>query len=153
MEETFKLLSENLGITVNIEQMQLAQQQMNIESGTAFLWKASWGADYPDPENFLNLLSGDNVPFDLSTSAYINSMRYKNAEFDSLFNTALREIDDAKRYELYRKADQKASDDAAIMPIFYDENTRLIQAYVKNFPSNAMEHRDMTRVYFDYEDL
>ena len=148
-----KMLSENLGITVNIEQMQLAQQQMNIESGTAFLWKASWGADYPDPENFLNLLSGDNVPFDLSTSAYINSMRYKNAEFDSLFNTALREIDDAKRYELYRKADQKASDDAAIMPIFYDENTRLIQAYVKNFPSNAMEHRDMTRVYFDYEDL
>lgn len=148
-----KMLSENLGITVNIEPMQLAQQQMNIESGTAIFWKTSWGADYPDPENFLNLLSGDNVPADLSTSAYINSMRYKNAEFDSLFNTALREIDDAKRYELYRQADQKASNDAAIMPIFYDENTRLIQVYVKNFPSNAMEHRDMTRVYFDNEEL
>ena len=147
-----KMLSENLGITVNIEQMQLAQQQMNIESGAAIFWKAVWGADYPDPENFLNLLSGDNVPADLSTSAYINSMRYKNAEFDSLFNTALREVDDAKRYELYRQADQKASDDAAIMPIFYDENTRLIQIYVKNFPSNAMEHRDMTRVYFDNEE-
>jgi ABC-type transport system substrate-binding protein len=80
-------------------------------------------------------------------------MRYQDETFDSLLSKALREIDDAKRYELYRQADQKASDDAAIMPIFYDENTRLIQVYVKNFPSNAMEHRDMSRVYFDHEEL
>ena len=33
-----------------------------------------------------------------------------------------------------------------------DENTRLIQVYVKNFPSNSMEYRDMTAVYFDYDE-
>ena len=54
--------------------------------------------------------------------------------------------------DLFRQADQISVDDAAIMPIFYDENTRLIQVYVKNFPSNAMEYRDMTEVYFDYEE-
>jgi len=146
-----KMLSENLGITINIQQVPLGQQRLNIESGRAFFWKAGWNADYPDPESFLNLLNGDNVPEDLSKSAYINSMRYKNEKFDSLYNTALREVSDLKRFELYRQADQQASDDAAIMPIFYDENTRLLQVYVKNFPSNAMEHRDMTRVYFDNE--
>ena len=79
-------------------------------------------------------------------------MRYKNPELDSIFNLALREVDRAKRYELFRQADQIQADDAAIMPILYDENTRLLQVYVKNFPSNAMEWRDFTRVYFDHEE-
>ena len=75
-------------------------------------------------------------------------MRYKSARFDSLFSAALREADDIKRFDLYRQADQQAIDDGAIMPIFYDENYRLVQVNVRNFPANAMEYRDMTRVYF-----
>jgi len=147
-----KMLNENLGINIKIEQMQFAQHLENLETGKAQFWRAGWIADYPDPENFLNQFYSKHVPADLSTKAYINSMRYKSAAFDSLFNAALREIDDAKRYDLFKQADQQATDDAAVMPIFYDENTRLIQVYVKNFPSNAMEHRDMTEVYFDYDE-
>ncbi len=147
-----KMLSENLGININIEQMQFAQHLESVETGQAVLWRSSWVADYPDPENFLNLLYGGHVPEELSTKAYINSMRYQSTEFDSLFNLALREVDDAKRYEYFRQADQKSVDDAAIIPIFYDENTRLLQVYVKNFPSNAMEYRDMSQVYFDYDE-
>lgn len=148
-----KMLNENLGIDIKIQQMQMGQQTENVETGNAKFWRTGWVADYPDPENFLNLLYGGHVPEKLSEKAYINSMRYQSTIFDSLLSKALREVDDAKRYELYRQADQQASNDAAIMPIFYDENTRLIQVYVKNFPSNAMEHRDMSRVYFDHEEL
>ena len=92
------------------------------------------------------------VPDDINAKAYMNAMRYQSSKFDSLFNISLREVDDAKRMELFRQVDQIAVDEAAIMPIFYDENTRLIQVYVKNFPSNSMEYRDMTEVYFDYDD-
>jgi len=147
-----KMLTENLGINIKIEQMQFAQQLENLETGKALMWRAGWVADYPDPENFLNLLYGGHVPAELSTKAYINAMRYQSAKFDSLFNIALREVDDAKRYDFFRQADQVAIDDAVILPIFYDENTRLLQIYVKNFPSNAMEYRDMSQVYFDYEE-
>ena len=147
-----KMLNENLGINIKIEQMQFAQHLENLETGKAKFWRAGWIADYPDPENFLNLLYGDHVPEDLSTKAYINAIRYQSAKFDAMFNVALREVDDAKRFELYRQADQIAVDEAAIIPIFYDENTRLIQVYVKNFPSNSMEYRDMTKVYFDHEE-
>ena len=38
------------------------------------------------------------------------------------------------------------------MPIFYDEHYRLVQMNVKNFPSNAMEYRDMTRVFIQPEE-
>lgn len=147
-----KMLNENLGISIKIEQMQFAQHLENLETGKALFWRQGWIADYPDPENFLNLLYGGHVPADLSTKAYINPMRYQNPTFDSIFNAALRTVDDAQRFELFRQADQQQVNDAVIMPIFYDENTRLIQVYVKNFPSNAMEYRDMSEVYFDYEE-
>ena len=147
-----KMLNENLGINIKIEQMQFAQHLENLETGKAKFWRSAWIADYPDPENFLNLLYGAHVPDELSDKAYINAPRYQSATFDSLFDIALREVDNAKRFELFRQADQQSVDEAAIMPIFYDENTRLIQVYVKNFPSNSMEYRDMTKVYFDYEE-
>jgi len=147
-----KMLNENLGINVKIEQMQFSQHLESLETGKSLFWRSTWIADYPDPENFLNLLNGSHVPKELSEKAYINAMRYQSAAFDSLFNIALREIDDAKRFELFRQVDQISVDDAAIMPIFYDENTRLIQVHVKNFPSNSMEFRDMTSVYFDYDE-
>jgi len=147
-----KMLNENLNINIKIEQMQFAQHSEALETGKALFWRAGWIADYPDPENFLNFLYGQHVPTDLSAKAYINPMRYQSSTFDSIFNLALREIDDANRMELFRQADQIQVDDAAILPIFYDENTRLIQVHVKNFPSNAMEYRDMTEVYFDYDE-
>ncbi len=147
-----KMLNENLGINIKIEQMQFAQQLENVETGKSQFWRAQWIADYPDPENFLNILYGEHVPEGISDKSYINPMRFQNTRFDSLFNTALREVDDVKRFELFRQADQASVDEAAIMPIFYDENTRLIQVHVKNFPSNSMEYRDMTAVYFDYDE-
>ena len=147
-----KMLNENLGISIKIEQMPLSQHLESLETGKSLFWRATWIADYPDPENFLNLLNGSHVPDKLSEKSYTNPMRYQSTKFDSLFNIALREIDDAKRFKLFGEVDQIAVDDAAIMPIFYDENTRLIQVHVKNFPSNAMEYRDMTSVYFDYDE-
>jgi peptide/nickel transport system substrate-binding protein len=147
-----KMLNENLGINIKIEQMQFAQHLERLETGNAKFWRSGWIADYPDPENFLNLLYGGHVPKELSTKSYINPMRYQNAEYDSLLNVALREVDDVKRFELFKQVDQVAVDDAAIMPILYDENTRLLQIHVKNFPSNSMEYKDMTEVYFDYDE-
>lgn len=147
-----KMLNENLNIKINIEQMQFAQHIENVGAGKAKFWRSGWNADYPDPETFLSLVYGKNVPAKLNTKSYLNQIRYKNTKFDSVFETSLQEVNESKRMELYRQADQIMIDDAAILPIFYDENTRLIHTYVKNFPSNAMEYRDMTAVYFDHDD-
>jgi ABC-type transport system substrate-binding protein len=60
----------------------------------------------------------------------------------------LREVDEQKRLELYKQADQVAMDDAAIMPIYYYEHYRLMQLNVRNFDINPMEYRDLSQVYF-----
>lgn len=144
-----KMLKENLNIDVEINVMPFAEHLESLETGKAQFWRTGWSADYPDPETFLTLLYSKHIPEKISDKSYLNSVRYKSARFDSLFTAALQEVDDKKRFDLYRQADQQAIDDAAIMPIFYDENYRLVQTNVKNFPANAMEYRDMTRVYLE----
>ncbi|HET6243256.1 MAG: ABC transporter substrate-binding protein [Bacteroidetes bacterium] len=144
-----KMLNANLNIEVKIDVMPFAQHLDALETGKADFWRTAWIADYPDPENFLNLLYGGHIPNTMAEKSYINSVRYVSPVFDSLFKAGLREVDLKKRNELYLMAEQVAIDDAAIMPIFYDENTRLIQVYVKNFPINSMELRDFSKVYID----
>lgn len=144
-----KMLKENLNIDVEINVMPFAEHLESLETGKAMFWRSGWTADYPDPETFLTLLYSKHIPEKLSDKSFLNSVRYKSVRFDSLFSAAMQEVDDKKRFGLYLQADQQAIDDAAIMPIFYDENYRLVQTNVRNFPANAMEYRDMSRVYIE----
>jgi len=143
-----KMLQENLNISMNIKKLSFAQHLENLESGKARFWRAGWIADYPDPENFLNLFYGPHVPDNLNTRSYINSVRYQSAEFDSVFQKALQTVDKQQRNLLYLQADQIVMDDAAIMPIYYDKDYRLLQPDVRNFPQNPMEYRNFRDVYF-----
>jgi oligopeptide transport system substrate-binding protein len=144
-----KMLKENLNVSVDIDVVPLAEHLESLETGKTLFWRSGWVADYPDPESFLTLLYGKHVPNSISEKSYLNSVRYRSQKFDSLFAAAMKETDDLKRMMLYHDADQTAIDDAAIMPVFYEENYRLIQTSVKKFPANAMEYRDMSRVYFE----
>lgn len=146
-EAVQKMLKENLNIKVNLNQMPLAQHLDKYETGKSLFWRTAWQADYPDPESFLNLFFGENVPASMAENSYVNCVRFKNAQYDTLFKQALHEVDLEKRYALYRKADQLAIDEAAYLPIYYEEISRLIQPYVKNCDQNSLEYRDLTRVY------
>ena len=145
-----KMLQENLNIKVNISKMPFHQHLENTESAKFDFWRAGWVADYPDPENFLTLLWSDHLPKgDIAKGkTYLNTFRYKNAEFDRLFEEALKTVDEKKRNDLFRQADQIAISDAAYMPLFYAKDQRILQAHVKDFPQNAMEYRLLEKTYF-----
>lgn len=141
-------LKENLNIDVKIQMMKQKQLIEYFESGEADFWRSAWVADYPSPENFLNMFYGKYVPDDKSKMSLVNFSRYKNPEYDKVFEMALREVDETKRMDLFAQCDQMIIDDAVVMPIYYDTYQRLIQTNIANFPINAMEYRDFTRVYF-----
>jgi len=150
-EAVQKMLSENLGIYLDLSITGRAQHFERVELGQVDFWRDSWLADYYDPENFLCLFYGKLVPEDINAKSYYNSTRYKSDEFDYLYNNAIKEINNEKRMELYCKADQRILDDAVIIPLYYDKTVRLLQLYVKNFPANSMEARDFGSVFFDYD--
>ncbi|HEU4719427.1 MAG TPA: ABC transporter substrate-binding protein [Bacteroidia bacterium] len=143
-----KQLNDVLGINVTVELVPFAQHLENIETGKALFWRTGWIADYPDPETFLTTLYGKHIPATMNERSSLNSVRYSSPLFDSLFEAAANEPDAVKRTDLYHRADQVAMSDAAIMPIYYETNDRLVQKNVRGFDINPMEYRDMTRVYF-----
>lgn len=141
-------LKENLNIDVAIQMMKQKQLIEFFESGKADFWRSAWVADYPDPENFLNMFYGKYVPENPDDMSLVNFSRYKNDDYDKLYEEALRETDETKRMELFAKCDQMIIDEAVVMPIYYDTYQRLLQTNIANFPINAMEYRDFSRVYF-----
>ena len=143
------MLSQNLGITVELQLVQWSQHLERIDKGEASFFRLGWIADYPDPENFLNLLWGRNAA-QAGQISPINSTRYNNPEFDKLFEQALATPDDEERMELYAKAEQVAVNDAPMLWIFHDLDFRLVQPWVKGYYSNPMDRRDFSGVWFDY---
>ncbi|HLG03016.1 MAG TPA: ABC transporter substrate-binding protein [Bacteroidia bacterium] len=150
-ESVINQLKSNLGINIRLDVMPFAQHLQTIETGKALFWRTGWNADYPDPETFMSILYGANIPASMSERSSLNSVRYSNPKFDSIFEAASHEPDLAKRTALFMRADQLAMDDGAIMPIYYEVNDRLLQLYVRNFDINPMEFRDMTGVWLDME--
>lgn len=141
------MLSKGLGIQVGVKILEWPQHQELLENGKAPFFRLGWVADYPDPENFLNLFNGRMIP--PSGPSPINSTRYVNPTFDSLFAVALATQDDKARFALYEQAEKLAVDDAPMLFIFHDLDYRLVQPWVMNYSSNSMDRRDFKAVWFD----
>lgn len=143
------MLSQNLNIEIDLSQVVWAQHTNNVELGKTNFWRFGWVADYPDPNNFLNLFYGKNVPATMAEAAYTNPSRYKNPAFDALYEKALTTTDAAERNKQYAQLDQMIVDDAPVLLIYYSMNRRLLQPYVRNCPNNGMEYRSFREVWLD----
>jgi peptide/nickel transport system substrate-binding protein len=147
--EVQKQLKDNLNISIGLNVLPLAQLLEKSFDGKFDFLRAAWIADYPSPENFLWLFYGKEVPNSSNERSFPNIARYKNADFDRLYEAGLhaKSIEEANQF--FAKAEQVLMNDAPVLVLWYDESYRLIQSYVKNFPYNAMQYRDLSEVYFD----
>lgn len=139
------MIKENLGLDIHLEVKEWAQLTPMIDDGKAAYFRLGWIADYPDPQNFLNLLYSKNIPSNGPSS--INQTRYKNPEFDKLYEQAIAEVDRAKVMELWAQCDELAIRDAPQIILYYDEDYHVIQPWVKDFPIDAQDNNPMKRVW------
>jgi peptide/nickel transport system substrate-binding protein len=122
---------QEVGIRIQVEVIQKSLLLEQTAKSQALFFRASWIADYPDAESYLTVFYGGNP-------APPNYTRYHNSRFDKLYEAALQENDDSTRYSLYQQMDQIVVEDAAVVPLFYDEVVRLVQPNVKDFYNNGM---------------
>lgn len=148
MESIQNMLKE-LGINIKIQTLQFAQHLDNIDAGRSDFYRLGWIADYPDPENFLNLFYGKNVPPNPKDKSPINSFRYTNPKYDELFEKALKISDREERYKIYQEAEQIAVNEAPLLFIFYDVDYRLVQPYVRGFALDPMHRVNMRYTWLD----
>jgi len=137
-------LRANLNINLNIKLCTLDEREDAIKSGKAKIWRAGWIADYPDAENFLAMFYSGNI---LNESSMMNNFKFKNAEYDALFQEALLESDNEKRIALLVQCDQMVVDQAAIMPLRTEDHIVLVNARVRDFKANSMESLNLTEVF------
>jgi oligopeptide transport system substrate-binding protein len=79
MVEQFIQHMARIGVRVRLEAVTWPEFLDRLKKKKIQLAGAAWGADYPDPENFLQLLYGPNE------SPGENNANFKNAEYDSLY--------------------------------------------------------------------
>ena len=122
---------EEAGIPVQVDVVQKSLLLELTSNSRALFFRGSWIADYPDAENYLSVFYSKNP-------APPNYTRYKNSEFDALFEKALAETNDSLRYKLYQQADQVMINDAPVVPLWYDKVIHLVQPNIKGFEPNSL---------------
>ena len=147
--ESIQNMLKEIGINMKLSIIQFAQHLDNIDAGRADFFRLGWIADYPDPENFLNLFYGKNVPKDPTQISPINSTRYQNPQFDEIFEKAIATTDMKARYDLYYQAEQIAVSQSPMMFIYYDEDYRLIQSYVHGYALDPMHRVNFRHLWLD----
>ncbi len=120
-----------LGVEVDIVQVESATylEELDLQKYQAFY--AGWQADYPDPQDFLDIL--------FHTESSLNHMAYSNPEVDGILEEARVEHNAFSRVSLYQEAEDKLVKDAAWLPLWYSgEQFVLIKPNVKNYKLTPM---------------
>lgn len=126
------------GISLKVEVVQKSLLLEETSKSQALFFRGSWIADYPDAENYLSVFYSKNP-------APPNYTRYKNEVYDRLYETALKEINDSLRYDLYRQMDRLIIADAPVVPLWYDMVIHLVQKNISGFPANGLNMLELRR--------
>ena len=117
---------EELGIAVEFQQTEFATYLQDLHKRRFQMFEISWIADYPDPENFLDLL--------FHSESNNNHTQYANTQVDELLVRARTETDLETRYDLYRQAEEIVVAEAPWIPLWHSgEQYVLVKPRVKNY--------------------
>lgn len=127
IESVVQSYEANLGITLNVEQVPWPQflADLNNPKNPYQMYQLGWIADYPDPQNFLEIL--------FHSKSTQNHGHYSNPQLDALLDQARGAQNVDERLALYRQAEQMILDDAAWIPIYFDVDNWLVKPYVQGF--------------------
>jgi oligopeptide transport system substrate-binding protein len=123
-------LKATLGIQVELANEEWKTYLKSVQTDPANIFRLGWMADFPDPDNFMNLMM---------TESENNHTRWGSKEYDKLILDATKTTDKEKRAELYSKAQSiLVEKDVPVAPIYSMVSHYLVNKRVKNFPLNSM---------------
>jgi ABC-type transport system substrate-binding protein len=118
-----------IGVKVKLTTFEWAIYLEKTRNGEHPMALLGWTGDNGDPDNFLRvLLSGSNATAPASNIAF-----YDNSEVTKILDLASREVDKAKREELYRKAQLLIHQDAPWVPLAHSVDLMPMDKKVQGF--------------------
>lgn len=131
-----------LGLPIQVNVVPGPTMRDGKATGKFTLFRANWGADYPDAENFLSLYYSKNF-----APEGPNYSHFKNVAFDQLYEKSFLINNPDERAATYQQMDEIMMQTAPILPLFYDQTTLFLNKNVKNFSMGPIKLLDLTRVY------
>jgi peptide/nickel transport system substrate-binding protein len=123
--EAIQAQFKDIGVNLQIEEMLGATHRSAQNEGKLTFWRANWGADYYDPENYYALFYSKN-----HTPIGPNTTCYANPRVDSLYELGLRLTNFDERMKVYREIDKYLFQDSPWMIVYYNQFIYLKQKNV-----------------------
>jgi len=118
---------ENLRVETTWETIGWAEFVDRLDKAPPHMFLFAWGADYPDPDNFLGVCDA------------VGRTGWRNKAYDRLVEEARQVTDQGERMKMYAEADRLLIAQAAIMPFTYGRLHLLVKPWVRKFPTSAIK--------------
>lgn len=122
-----EMWKQNLGVEVDIQQVEWATYLGDLKNRKFQLFggTAGWIADYPDPQDFHDVL--------FHGKSLDNNFAYANPQVDAALEKARVEKDVTTRINMYHQIEEMILADAPLIPLYSEVEYRLIKPYVKGY--------------------
>ena len=142
LEVILEQWTQELGFQVDIQQTEWATYLEDVKKGEYQMFSLGWVADYPDPENFLDIL--------FHSESLNNNTNYSNPEVDRLLVQARTDRDRDSRFQVYNQVEQLILDDAPwVWTWFSGEGYALIKPEVSDYFLLQMTIPKFRYIYFN----
>ncbi len=140
--EAVQQMWKEIGVSVDIRQVDFPTHLDMISSSQLQLWRTSWIGDYPDPENFLALFySGFHSPNGPNTT------HYRDPRVDSLYELALQSRwTENERYTMYHEIENIVVEDCPWIFLYDNIIQRLVQPGIDGLPLDGADRLVLERV-------
>ena len=109
-QELWKKNMDAIGIRLQFNVAKWPDLNKQAKLGKLQMWQVAWSADYPDAENFLQLLYGPNA------ASGTNYARFRNPQFDRLYERAKKMPASPERTALYNEMNRLVAAFAPWLP-------------------------------------
>jgi ABC-type transport system substrate-binding protein len=131
-----------LGLRMEFRKDKLPELRKMARAGKIAMRGDGWNADYPDAENFMQLLYGPNAGQE-------NQARFRLAEFDRLYEQARRLPDSPERTRLFDRMVELVVAYAPWRLTFHDIEDHLVHGWVGNYKPHPIRSQNWMYLSLD----
>ena len=120
-----------VGLDVEVRPFEFATFFADIKHG-AFQLASMQTSELTDPDSYFTYFHSSRIP-DAANPDGGNRWRYRNADVDAWTTAGRRELDPARRRELYAQVQRRLAVDVPIVPLWHEDNVVLQRADVHGY--------------------
>jgi oligopeptide transport system substrate-binding protein len=129
---------EHLNVHIDFESQEWKVFLSRLDLDPPEIFRLGWGADFPDPDNFMNLF--------ITTSGN-NRLRWSHPRYDELIALGSELKKPEERQAVYDEAQILLTEqEVPMIPLFVSAQNLLVKPYVQGLENNAMELLYLKRI-------